>query len=45
MAPLHQGFFYVLERFQESPDALCALKSEPGLVRRGEAPRGRVIEP
>ncbi|MBI4915240.1 MAG: hypothetical protein HY825_05280 [Acidobacteria bacterium] len=45
MAPVHHGFFCVLERFQESPDVLYALESEPSLVRRGEAPWGREIEP
>ncbi len=45
MSPLHDGSFYALESFQESPDALCALNSEPSLARRGEAPWARVIEP
>jgi hypothetical protein len=45
MGPLHDAFFYAHERFQGSPDALCALKSEPSLACRGEAPWGREIEP
>jgi histidine triad (HIT) family protein len=34
------GFFNALERFQESPDALCALKSEPSLARAAAKLRG-----